>query len=111
MKTGLITVSWGIEAVLVFMLAFAVKETSFRRTGLGLLLVCVGKIAALDFWGLQIRDKYITLIAIAKRQINRVPVINGTNHDEGRLIAAFIYDLSGAPLQASGYEAGLEIVS
>jgi len=64
MKTGLITVSWGIEAVLVFMLAFAVKETSFRRTGLGLLLVCVGKIAALDFWGLQIRDKYITLIVV-----------------------------------------------
>ena len=50
-------------------------------------------------------------IAIAKRQINRVPVINGTNHDEGRLIAAFIYDLSGAPLQASGYQTGLEIVS
>src|SRR5437667_5707339 len=64
MKTGLITVSWGSEAVLVFMLAFAVKETSFRRTGLGLLLVCVGKIAALDFWGLQIRDKYITLIVV-----------------------------------------------
>jgi Predicted membrane protein (DUF2339) len=64
MKTGMITVSWGIEAVLVFMLAFAVKETSFRRTGLGLLLVCVGKIAALDFWGLQVRDKYITLIVV-----------------------------------------------
>jgi len=64
MKAGTITVSWGIEAVLVFVLALAVKETSFRRTGLGLLLLCVGKIAALDFWGLQWRDRYITLIVV-----------------------------------------------
>jgi hypothetical protein len=64
MKTGMITVSWGIEAVLVFLFALAVKERSFRLTGLGLLLLCVGKIAILDFWGLQIRDRYITLIVV-----------------------------------------------
>lgn len=64
MKTGMITVSWGIEAVLVFLLALVVKERSFRLTGLGLLLLCVGKIATLDFWGLQVRDRYITLIVV-----------------------------------------------
>jgi hypothetical protein len=64
MKTGMITVSWGIEAVLVFLFALAVKERSFRLTGLSLLLLCVGKIAVLDFWGLQIRDRYITLIVV-----------------------------------------------
>ena len=64
MKTGMITVSWGIEAVLVFLFALAVKERSFRLTGLGLLLLCVGKIAVLDFWGLQVRDRYITLIVV-----------------------------------------------
>jgi hypothetical protein len=64
MKTGMITVSWGIEAVLVFLFALAVKERSFRLSGLGLLLLCVGKIAALDFWGLQVRDRYITLIVV-----------------------------------------------
>jgi len=64
MKTGMITVSWGIEAVLVFLFALAVKERSFRLTGLGLLLLCVGKIFVLDFWGLQLRDKYITLIVV-----------------------------------------------
>ena len=64
MKTGMITVSWGIEAVFVFLLALAVKERSFRLTGLGLLLLCVGKIATLDFWGLQVRDRYITLIVV-----------------------------------------------
>ena len=64
MKTGMITVSWGIEAVLVFLFALAVKERSFRLTGLGLLLLCVGKIAFFDFWGLQVRDRYITLIVV-----------------------------------------------
>jgi hypothetical protein len=64
MKTGMITVSWGIEAVLVFLFALAVRERSFRLTGLCLLLLCVGKIAFLDFWGLQVRDRYITLIVV-----------------------------------------------
>ncbi|HVH71076.1 MAG TPA: hypothetical protein VNB49_08220, partial [Candidatus Dormibacteraeota bacterium] len=64
MKAGMITVSWGIEAVLVFLFALAVKERSFRLTGLALLLLCVGKIAALDFWGLPVRDRYITLIVV-----------------------------------------------
>src|SRR5690348_31961 len=64
MKTGMITVSWGIEAVLVFLFALALKERSFRLTGLGLLLLCVGKIAVLDFWGLQVRDRYVTLIVV-----------------------------------------------
>jgi predicted membrane protein DUF2339 len=64
MKTGMITVSWGIEAVIVFLFALAVKERSFRLTGLSLLLLCVGKIAVLDFWGLQVRDRYITLIVV-----------------------------------------------
>jgi hypothetical protein len=64
MKTGMITVSWGVEAVLVFLLALAVKERSFRLTGLGILLLCVAKVMALDVWGLQARDRYITLIIV-----------------------------------------------
>jgi len=53
MKSGMVTVSWGIEGVLIFLLALAVKERSFRLTGLGVLLLCVAKIMALDVWGLQ----------------------------------------------------------
>jgi uncharacterized membrane protein len=64
MKTGMITVSWGVEGVLVFLLALAVGERSFRLTGLGLLLLCVGKIVALDVWGLHPRDRYITFIVV-----------------------------------------------
>ena len=46
--------------------------------------------------------------AIASGQFNRVPILNGTNHDEFRLVIAFDFDLAGAPLQASGYQAAVE---
>lgn len=62
MPKGLITVSWGIEAVLVFLFALWVGERSFRLSGLGLLLLCVGKIVVIDVWGLNPRDRYVTLI-------------------------------------------------
>lgn len=64
MRSGMVTVSWGIEGFLIIVLALAVKERSFRLTGLGLLLLCVGKIMAMDVWGLQARDRYITLIIV-----------------------------------------------
>ncbi len=64
MKSGMVTVSWGVEGVLIFLLALALKERSFRLTGLGVLLLCVGKVLALDFWGLQTRDRWITLISL-----------------------------------------------
>jgi para-nitrobenzyl esterase len=48
--------------------------------------------------------------ALAKGEFNRVPLINGTNHDEGNLIAAFFFDLSGKPLEASGYEGALGVI-
>lgn len=64
MRAGMVTVSWGIEGVLIVLLALALNERSFRLTGLVLLLVCVGKVMALDMWGLAVRDRYITLIIL-----------------------------------------------
>jgi len=62
MRSGLITVSWGLEAVLVFLFALLVHERSFRLSGLALLLLCVGKIVFVDVWGLYGFDRYITFI-------------------------------------------------
>ena len=62
MRHGLITVSWGIEGVVVFLFALLVGERSFRLSGLGLLLLCVGKIVIVDVWGLHPRDRYLTFI-------------------------------------------------
>ena len=62
MRAGMVTVAWGIEGVLIVLLALAVNERSYRLTGLILLLVCVGKIMLRDAWGLAPRDRYITFI-------------------------------------------------
>jgi len=64
MRSGMVTVSWGVEGVLVMLFALAVKERSFRLTGLALLLLCVGKVVVMDVWGLQPRDRYITFIIV-----------------------------------------------
>jgi len=39
-------------------------ERSFRLAGLGLLLLCVAKIFAIDVWGLDPQSRYITLIVL-----------------------------------------------
>jgi len=49
-------------------------------------------------------------VALANGQFNRVAVLNGTNQDEGRLMAAFFFDLSGGPLQPGGYQSALELI-
>jgi hypothetical protein len=64
MRAGMVTVAWGVEGVLIMLLALAVNERSFRLTGLVLLLVCVGKIMVRDAWGLAPRDRYITFIIL-----------------------------------------------
>jgi hypothetical protein len=69
MKTGMITLSWAVEGVLIFLVGLVVSENSFRRTGLVLLLLCVGKFAALDFWGLQTTDKYLTGMTVGTSSI------------------------------------------
>ncbi len=64
MRHGMVTLSWGLEGVAVFLLALWLGERSFRLTGLGLLLLCVGKILLVDVWGLDPRDRYLTFIVL-----------------------------------------------
>jgi hypothetical protein len=64
MDHGMVTLAWGVEAVLIFVAALLVKERSYRLTGMLLLLLCVGKILAVDVWRLAPRDKYLTFIVL-----------------------------------------------
>jgi hypothetical protein len=64
MRHGMVTVAWGLEAVMVFLFALRVGERSFRLTGLGLLLLCAAKILVVDVWRLNPRDRYLTLIVL-----------------------------------------------
>ena len=50
------------------------------------------------------------LLGIASGALNRVPVLQGTNHDEGRLFTAIDFDFKGAPLGASGYDSAIASV-
>ncbi len=53
---------------------------------------------------------YQPLLGIAFGALNRVPVLQGTNHDEGRLFTAIDFDFQGGPLQASGYDTAIASV-
>jgi hypothetical protein len=64
LNPGMVTLSWGIEGVVVIILGLLVSERSYRITGLLLLLLCVGKIVCLDAWRLSDTDRYITFIAL-----------------------------------------------
>lgn len=64
MDHGMVTLAWGVEAVLIFIAALLVKERSYRLTGMGLLLLCVAKIIIVDVWRLAPRDKYVTFIVL-----------------------------------------------
>jgi hypothetical protein len=62
---GMITLAWGAQAVVVFVLALWAKERSFRLAGLILLLLCAAKIILWDVW--QVSDltaRYLTLIGV-----------------------------------------------
>jgi len=63
-EQGRVTMAWGIEAVVVFLYALLVRERSFRLTGLGLLLLCVGKIVVLDVWRQSKSDRFVTFIIL-----------------------------------------------
>jgi para-nitrobenzyl esterase len=50
--------------------------------------------------------------AFATGAFNQVPIINGTNHDEGRIVVALNYDLAEGvgPLQPDDYQSALEFL-
>jgi hypothetical protein len=64
MNPGMVTLSWGIEGVLVIVLGLLASQRSYRITGLLLLLLCVVKIVFHDAWQLDERDRYITFIVL-----------------------------------------------
>ena len=64
-EPGMITLAWGAEAVIVFVLALWAKERSFRLAALALLLLSAAKIILWDVW--QLNDptsRYLTLIGV-----------------------------------------------
>jgi uncharacterized membrane protein len=63
-RTGWITIAWGLEGVAVFLLALWLGQRSYRITGLSLLLLCVGKIVFVDAWRMDPQPRYLTFIIL-----------------------------------------------
>ncbi len=61
----MITIGWGLEGVAVFIFALWVGMRSYRLSGLGLLLLCIGKVLVVDVWGLELPYRALTLIVLA----------------------------------------------
>jgi hypothetical protein len=59
-----VTMAWGVTGVAVFISALWLGQRSFRLAGLGLLLVCVAKLGAVDTWRMSSGDRYLTFILI-----------------------------------------------
>lgn len=66
MRAGMITVSWGVEALAILIFAFIINERSYRLTGLLLLMVSFGKILLVDMWShtWNWSDRYITFVIV-----------------------------------------------
>ena len=64
LRSGMVTMAWGLEAVVVFIMALWIGERSYRLSALGILFLCVGKIVVIDIWRLGIRDRAITFIVL-----------------------------------------------
>jgi hypothetical protein len=62
---SMITLALGIEGVVVFLLALAARQRSFRLTGFALVVICVAKIAGWDAWHMNDpRARYLTFIGL-----------------------------------------------
>ncbi|ADV84172.1 DUF2339 domain-containing protein [Terriglobus saanensis] len=59
-----LTLSWSVLGVLVFLLALAVSERSYRLAGVGLLLLGVAKLVFFDVWQLEETARYLSLIGV-----------------------------------------------
>jgi para-nitrobenzyl esterase len=93
--------------------AFAAKvgcasQTAACLRGLPVSVIQANDIASLSGYTPGVVDgevlKQSVGTALASGQFNRVPIINGTNHDEARLFTA-VSELQGAPVTAANYEA------
>lgn len=61
---GILTVSWGVEAMLIVCFAFLVRESNFLDGGFALLVVCAGKVFAMDYWRFDLAHKVVTFIGV-----------------------------------------------
>lgn len=61
---GMLTIAVSTLGVVVFLVALAINERSFRLAGLGLLLAGVAKLLLWDVWQMPASERYLSLIVV-----------------------------------------------
>jgi hypothetical protein len=64
MQADWVTASWGLEGLCIVMLAYLVKEQSYRRTAYALFLLCLAKLVAMDVWRETFLERGIALVVV-----------------------------------------------
>jgi hypothetical protein len=64
MNAEWVTASWGLEGLCIVLLAYLVKEHSYRLTAYALFLLCLGKLVAMDFWRETLLEKGISFALV-----------------------------------------------
>lgn len=64
MQAEWVTASWGLEGLCIVLIAYLVKEHSYRLAGYALLILCVAKVAAMDFWRETLFERGISVAVV-----------------------------------------------
>jgi hypothetical protein len=64
MKSEWVTASWGLEGLCIVLLAYRVKEHSYRLTAYAMFLLCIAKIVAMDFWRETLLERGISFAVV-----------------------------------------------
>ena len=64
MSAEWVTASWGLEGLCIVLLSYVFKEHSYRLAGYALLLLCVARIAAMDFWRQTLFERGLTVAIV-----------------------------------------------
>jgi hypothetical protein len=83
LRSGMVTLAWSLEAVVVFVAALRIGERSYRVSAVGLLLLCVGKIFIVDFKHMSLPDRAITCTVLGALLLG-VSILYSRNREKVR---------------------------
>lgn len=61
---GYLTAAWGLEGVIVFLVALKLGERAFRWFSLGLLALCIGRLVIVDVWALNPLGRIVSFMGL-----------------------------------------------
>ena len=61
---GYLTAAWGLEGVVVFLIALKMRERAFRWFSLALLLLCIGRLVTVDVWALNPLGRIVSFMGL-----------------------------------------------